>query len=153
MPFVLPLFLKNKYVLTVIITLVIVLVVWLYFKLRTPAEKFARYDVPDDTPGRKLTDEEAQRARTIADAIYTELDGLNFISRNVGPYQDLANASDAVVVAAYNYWGQTYFDKHGTLYEAIMDERGIPFFGGVSQTFYDLQALLNNRFEKLGITK
>jgi hypothetical protein len=68
--------------------------------------------LPNDTPGNQaLSPQEAEYVRKLANDLYSDMDGINFLKRDHKLYEDFLNTSDRIFVAIYNDFNYLYYAK------------------------------------------
>lgn len=110
--------LVPKWVKITVIIILILLIVYFIGKRAGKAVFPDAVEIPDDRPG---TGTKQFNPGGLTDALESDIYG--YWPRNMQPYQDLLQLSDAGFVTVYNDWNKRYHKKHSeTLRQAMAAE-------------------------------
>ena len=102
---------------------VIVLLIILYFAYRYGKKTNPSHTkVGEDVYGTPLTEEEKVYLESLADSLYSDMDGLNFAGHEDLIYQNLANLSDSHLVVVSNVFNAKYQKGEETFLQWLKNE-------------------------------
>ena len=95
---------------SVLLAVVSIIAIIVYFIVRKNKKTTTTVQLPNQTDwGQSLTADESNDIKRIADELYNDLKGINFIwMRNPKIYQEYSTVSDRVFIGVANYFAEHY---------------------------------------------